>query len=193
MSTSAEPRARRVPGEEGVWVFILGDMSVFALIFGAFLYERGQQPEVFAASLRELDVAFGAVNTVVLLTSSLFVALAVQAYRRRAARAATRLVTGAICCALLFITLKGFEWSQLLRAGLDPSTNHFFTYYFAITGLHLLHLCLGLGGLLFLRRVIRRATSEQRDTLIVEAGASYWHMVDLLWVVIFPLVYFSAT
>ena len=102
-------------------------------------------------------------------------------------------MTGAICCALLFITLKGFEWSQLLRAGLDPSTNHFFTYYFAITGLHLLHLCLGLGGLLFLRRVIRRATSEQRDTLIVEAGASYWHMVDLLWVVIFPLVYFSAT
>src|SRR2546423_15365346 len=98
-------------------------MSVFALIFGAFLYERGQQPEVFAASLRELDVAFGAVNTVVLLTSSLFVALAVQAYRRRAARAATRLVSGPICCARLFITRKAFDSGQLLRSGLDPSSN----------------------------------------------------------------------
>jgi nitric oxide reductase NorE protein len=168
-------------------------MTVFALFFGAFLYERGREPVVFAASRHELTLAFGVVNTVVLLTSSLLVALAVQSHRAARHRRASRAIGGATLCALAFVMLKAFEWGALLSDHLDPATNHFFAYYFGLTGLHLLHLVLGTAALLLVRRTLRRPAPGRRDRLIVEGGATYWHMVDLLWVVIFPLVYFSST
>jgi nitric oxide reductase NorE protein len=191
--TELASRARRIPGEAGLWIFVLGDMTVFALLFGVFLYERHGQAAVFAESREDLGLAFGATNTLVLLTSSVFVALAVQAHRDRRARLASRLVAGAGACALVFVCLKGLEWSSLLADGHDPGSNDFFLYFFALTGLHLVHLLLGAVGLAVLWRTVRKEVRGDRDTLVVEVGASYWHMVDLLWVVIFPLVYLVAT
>lgn len=192
-AVAARDRERRTPGEAGVWVFILGDMTVFAVFFGAFLVARSKQPAVFAASREDLVVTFGAVNTLLLLTSSLLVARAVRAHRAARSRQAVSLVGGAGVCALAFVVLKGVEWGERLSHHTTPGTNDFFMYYFALTGVHLLHLLLGSAGLAVLWRTVRRPAPRPADRLIVECVASYWHMVDLLWVVIFPLLYFAST
>lgn len=182
-----------VPGEPGLWIVILGDMTVFGVLFGAFLVDRHHAPGVFAASRHELAVAAGAVNTLILLTSSLLVARLVQRHRAGDAAGAARLTLGAIACGLAFVTVKGLEWGHLFAGHHDPGENSFFTWFFVLTGLHLLHLLLGLAGLTVLRRVVRREERRPSDRFIVEGVASYWHMVDLLWLVIFPLTYLSAT
>jgi nitric oxide reductase NorE protein len=182
-----------VPGEPGLWILLLGDMTVFALFFGAFLLGRGQHPGEYAASREQLTIALGTLNTIVLLTSSLCVALAVRAHRQQRQVHARRLIDAAALCALAFVLIKGVEWGGLLHHGLTPSTSDFFMFYFVITGVHLLHVLIGLGGLLLMHRTVSRPAAERQARLIVECAGSYWHMVDLLWVVIFPLLYFSAT
>lgn len=186
-------RPQSVPGEPGLWVLLLGDMTVFTLFFGAFLLGRAEHPGRFAASREHLTVALGALNTIVLLTSSLCVALAVRAHRDLRPRTAARLIDGAEFSALVFVALKAVEWGGLLHDDLTPSTGAFFMFYFVITGVHLLHVIIGTGGLLVMRRTVLRPAGEGHARLIVESAASYWHMVDLLWIVIFPLLYFAAT
>ncbi|WP_433685752.1 cytochrome c oxidase subunit 3 [Nocardia sp. CA-119907] len=181
--------ARHVPGEEGLWVFILGDMTIFALLFGAFLGARRDAPGEFATGGAELNMVIGIANTLVLLVSSAAVALAVQAHRTGRIAAASTMLLGAMACGLIFVTLKVIEWTELLSHHQPPGAGQFFGYYFGMTGLHLLHLVLGTVALVVVRRTVRRGTAQRRDRLIIEAGSSYWHMVDLLWIIIFPLVY----
>lgn len=193
MTEPARPvPGRHVPGEPGLWILILGDLTVFAVLFGAFLVDRHGAPDVFASSRHDLTLVAGAVNTLILVTSSLLVAEAV-ARHRAGDPAASRAVLGAIGCGVAFVAIKALEWSQLLADGHDPAANTFLTWFYVLTGLHLLHLLLGLTGLAVLRRVLRRETAKPGDRLVVEGVATYWHMVDLLWIVIFPLVYLSAT
>jgi nitric oxide reductase NorE protein len=184
---------RHLPGEEGTWVFILGDMTVFAVFFATYLYYRGQQRELFEASQRELVQVYGVINTLLLLTSSLCVALGMRAVRRRLAGAATlaapRLFGGALACGLGFSVMKFVEYGGKLAAGITPATNNFFMYYFILTGLHFFHLILGMAVLLYLIRSARRPTLDARQFAFVEGGACFWHMVDLVWIVLFPLLY----
>jgi len=190
MST-ARPTA--VPGEPGIWVFILGDMLMFAVFFGAFLVQRGEDPELFAASRDVLSPAVGAVNTIVLLSSSLLVAAAVREERAGRRLVARRLVAGAGVCAAAFATIKVLEWVAKLNAGHGPDDNLFFTYYYMLTGLHFAHLLIGSAVLAYLWRRLGRPARPESERRVVECCASYWHMVDLLWVVLFPVIYLSAT
>ena len=187
------PAARRVPGEAGIWVFILGDMLMFGLFFAAFLAQRGQDPELFAHSRETMTVGFGAVNTLVLLTSSLFVATAVRAHRTGRRTDARRLVALAGACAATFAAIKVTEWGIKLDAGYAPGDNLFYTYYYVLTAVHFLHLCIGSVVLAFWWRLLRRPPRPTGERRVVECCASYWHMVDLLWVVLFPILYLSAT
>jgi nitric oxide reductase NorE protein len=184
-------RRRHVPGEEGVWVFILGDMAVFALLFGVYLYYRAADPSLFRVSQQGLDQTFGAVNTLLLLASSLFVVTGVRAIRRPAAQVAPRLFAAAFACGLGFVLNKYLEYSDKLSHGIKPATNDFWMYYYVLTGLHLFHLLLGLGVLAFCF-VQSRKPALALDPVrfaFVEGGACFWHMVDLLWIVLFPLLY----
>jgi nitric oxide reductase NorE protein len=183
----------RVPGEAGLWLFILGDMLVFGLFFAAFLVQRAQTPQLFAASRATMTVAFGAVNTIVLLTSSLLVATASRAHRAGHRSHARRLVTLAGACAVTFATIKLTEWGIKLDAGYTPGRNLFYTYYYVLTGVHFLHLSIGTGVLAYWRRLMRSHERRPGERRIVECCASYWHMVDLLWVVLFPVLYLSST
>jgi nitric oxide reductase NorE protein len=178
-----------VPGEVGIWIFILGDLTVFGVFFCAFMYSRGKHQALFEASRRHLTVGFAVTNTILLLTSSLLVAMAVRAARTGSRRWAPPLITGAIGCALGFVASKIIEYSEKLHHHITPTTNLFYTYYFVFTGIHLLHLLLGIGALLVLRHITRRTESKPSDTLILEVGASYWHMVDVLWILLFPVLY----
>jgi nitric oxide reductase NorE protein len=190
---SAARQAARVPGEAGLWIFILGDMLMFGLFFAAFLVQRAQHPELFAQSRATMTVTFGAVNTLVLLTSSLFVATAVRAHRADRRVDARRLVALAGGCAATFAVIKVSEWGIKLHDGYTPGDNLFYTYYYVLTAVHFLHLSIGSVLLAYWWRLMRRSQGAIDERRIVECCASYWHMVDLLWVVLFPVLYLSAT
>ena len=185
----AAARQQRLPGEAGVWAFVFGDMMVFALFFCTYLFYRGQQVQTFRAAQAQLDRNLGAFNTLLLLTSSWLVADAVHALRAGSPGRAPRRFAGAALCAAGFIAAKGFEYRQKLDAGLTPASSDFFMYYFVFTGIHLLHVLVGLAVLLWLRAASRRPGAGAADLRPFENGAIYWHMVDLLWVVLFPLLY----
>jgi nitric oxide reductase NorE protein len=189
----AAPVTARVPGEAGIWVFILGDMLIFGLFFAAFLVQRGQHADLFAQSRETMTVAFGAVNTIVLLTSSLFVATAVRAHRAGRRIEARNLVALTGACAATFAVIKVAEWGIKLHAGYAPGDDLFYTYYYVLTAVHFLHLSIGSVVLAYWWRLMRRPQRPTGERRIVECCASYWHMVDLLWVVLFPVLYLSAT
>ncbi len=184
----ARPRRGFVPGEPGLWVFIFADLSLFAFLFGTVIVLRDDHPAVFAAGQAALHPALGAVNTILLLTGSLFVVMAVDAVRRGGAGAAG-LLRAAQACGVGFLVVKGFDWGGAIAAGHTPSSSEFFGLYYMLTGIHLVHVGIGLGVLAAMRRGVLRGTATPG---FLEGGACYWHMVDLLWVVLFPLVFLSS-
>jgi nitric oxide reductase NorE protein len=184
------PRAKHLPGEEGTWIFILGDMTVFALLFGVFIQARSKDPALFDHASAQLNQNYGAVNTLFLLTSSLFVITGIRAIRDHIQKVAMWCFIGAMACGFGFLTLKVLEYHHELSRGLNPAKNDFFMYFFVLTGLHAFHLIIGMAVLTFLVVQSRRPEppSEKRFAFI-EGGACFWHMVDLLWIVLFPLLY----
>jgi nitric oxide reductase NorE protein len=178
---------RRLPGGLDIWIFVLGDLVFFAAYFVIFMVYRADEKAVFLASQQHLSLLAGAINTLVLLTSSRFVALGVQANRAGDHRRASRLIAAGALCGAAFVAIKAFEWSSEISQGFTLTHNNFFMFYYMLTGVHLFHVLL---GLVFLGIVLRelRAPDHGR-TWLVESGAIFWHMVDLLWVVIFALLY----
>jgi nitric oxide reductase NorE protein len=181
---------RHVPGEPGIWVLLFGDMLVFTVLFTVYLGKRGANPDLFAQSQGALNRALGATNTLVLLTSSVLVVFATRALRseqwRRYAHRLTLAGAGVGAC---FVAIKAFEYHEKVQAGITLSTNEFFMYYFVLTGLHLAHVVIGLTVLLVLSRLARKPQPSSTHIAFFEGGACFWHMVDLLWIVIFPLIF----
>jgi nitric oxide reductase NorE protein len=181
--------ARRLPGVEGVWVFVIADMTVFAVLFGSFIIGRHQNPDLFEGSRHALNPNFGGVNTLILLTSSWFAALALDAVRKSRFALAQRLIGGAFVCGLAFMVSKAIEYTEKLNAGISLLTNDFFMYYFALTGIHLFHVVAGNVVLLVLWFMARSRSFDPQRPVVLECGAIYWHMVDLIWIILFPLLY----
>src|ERR1700735_433726 len=121
---------RRLPGVEGVWGFVMADMTVFAVLFGAFLGGRHPNPALFEASRHALNPNFGGVNTLILLTSSWFAALALDAVRKSRFALAQHFIGGAFLCGLAFMVSKAIEDTRTVKAGISLLTNDFFMYYF---------------------------------------------------------------
>lgn len=180
---------RRLPGVEGIWVFVMADITVFGVLFGAFMAGRHEQPALFEASRQTLDPTFGGVNTIILLTSSWLVVLALQAVRRGRTRAVPHLLAGALVCGLAFVVSKAIEYTQKINADITLETNDFYMYYFTMTGIHLAHVVAGTVVLLVFWLKARAGTFDRDRPVALECGATYWHMVDLLWVMLFPLLY----
>ena len=185
----SNPDHGRIPGEAGIWILIFGEMSFFASLFAAFLYYRGRDVSAFTASQAQLSKAVGLLNTLLLLTSSLFVALAVRATVRRRTVAAPRLYIAGLACAAGFIVLKAFEYYALFMRGITVSSNAYFGFYFGLTALHLGHVLIGSGVLLALALATRTPSTEAKRFALIESGGCFWHMVDALWIIIFALLY----
>jgi len=191
-SPKAEPtaRTRHVPGEPGIWILLFGDMVVFTILFAVYLNRRGHNEALFAESQAALNRNLGAVNTLVLLSSSMLVVLAALAFRSEQTRhLAPRLTVAGAAIGSCFVLVKVFEYHEKVAAGLTPSTNEFFMYYFVLTGLHLAHVVIGLVVLTVLSRLARKPAPTPTHIAFFEGGACFWHMVDLLWLVIFPLFF----
>jgi nitric oxide reductase NorE protein len=181
---------KHIPGEAGIWVLLFGDMMVFTILFVVYLNRRGQNHELFAQSQDHLNRNAGAVNTLVLLCSSLLVVFAVHAVRSEQYRhLASKLMLGGFGVGSMFVVIKVYEYHEKVAAGITPSTNEFYMYYFVLTGLHLAHVIIGLGVLLALSRIARNPAPSKTHIAFMEGGGCFWHMVDLLWLVIFPLLF----
>jgi nitric oxide reductase NorE protein len=172
-----------------VWVLIVGDMVMFSIFFITFMYYRSHDVALYIQSQTRLNQALGAVNTGLMLTSSWFVATAMWNARRTNLRAARLWLILAMLCGLTFCALKVFEYHEKIGAGITLQTNDFFMFYFMFTGIHCLHVVLGTGVLGFMTLYLRARAVGDAQIHTLETGASFWHLVDLLWIVLFALLY----
>jgi nitric oxide reductase NorE protein len=189
VATVDRVKLRRLPGVDGVWVAIGADSVIFAILFGNFMQARLQDPAVFEASRHTLNMNLGGIDTLILLTSSWSVALAIQALKRDLVDRVPRYLLGGVLTGIMFMASKSIEYFEKFAAGIRPATNDFYMWYFTLTGIHLLHVVFGTSLLTYLWIKARRRAYSSSNRVVPECVVSYWHLVDLLWVVIFPLLY----
>jgi nitric oxide reductase NorE protein len=187
---AAPPPAGAVPAEPGLWVFVLGDMTIFGALFVVFTRELAKAPALFERSTAALHPAIGVVNTLLLLVSSFLVVLGLRGRRRSPEVPSAGWLVGAMSCGVAFAVSKGFEYTLELSAGNTPASGTFFTFYYVLTGVHLLHVVIGVTLLGVWWRATRHGRPLSRT--FQEGAAVYWHMVDLLWLVIFALLYLGG-
>ena len=184
--------AGRIPGNKGIWVGITCEFVEFTLMFAVYFVARLNYPQAFRQGPGELWTAAGAINTVLMVTSSFFIARAVFAMRAGTVHRSRQWLIAAIVTALGYPLMKFHEVGWNLAHGIDGSAGIFYTVYYYLTLNHLVHACWGILGMFWvLARMMTNAyTAEQHDGL--EALASYWHATDIIWLIIFPLFYLLA-
>jgi nitric oxide reductase NorE protein len=186
--TAGELRATRVmPGLEGFWVFIGVDLLVFTLLFFSFMNARVADVGLFTDGQSQLSSTRGGINTLLLLTSSWCVALGLTAVRAGRRQSAARFLGWGLAGGLGFVASKVWEYAVELDRGYGPGSSDFFMYYYTLTGIHLAHVLVGCLLLALLLRSWRRQLPTRTEG--AESIACYWHLVDFLWIVIFPLLY----
>jgi nitric oxide reductase NorE protein len=187
--TAERVEPRRLPGVDGVWVFIGADSVIFGILFFSFMQERLHNPAMFEASRQTLNMHLGGIDTLILLTSSWFVALAIQALKRDLVGQVPRYLLGGMLTGLMFVVSKSIEYFQKFAHGITPGTDAFYMWYFTLTGIHLTHVLIGTSLLTYLWIRSRRGAYNSSHRVVPECIASFWHLVDLLWIVLFPLLY----
>jgi nitric oxide reductase NorE protein len=189
-SLTAEPTMPgNPPGDLAIWFFIFAELLAFGIFFLAYAFARAHNVELFNESQRQLNRETGALNTLLLITSSYFVVRAVAAIRQGLSRICANWLGGAILLGGGFIAVKLFEFHAKFSAGISLQTNVFYMFYLSLTIFHFMHVLMGMVILGFVMAKARRGGYSAASHTGVETGASYWHMVDLVWIILFPLVY----
>jgi nitric oxide reductase NorE protein len=182
-----EKPAKFVPGQPDMWMFVLFETLLFTGYFSVYLVSRTQDQDLFLQSQADLDLRFGVFNTVALLLSSWAIARCVQASRDGAYRSALTNAFLTAFCGLMFLVSKVVEWVREIRMGNTFTSDEFFQHYYFLTSIHFIHLLI---GFIVLGVVVYQLWSPaRRSQQLVETGATYWHTVDFLWVLIFALLY----
>lgn len=194
MSSGATPPAHamdapQLAGDLAVWLIILAELLAFGILFLSYAFARTFDVALFNASQRTLDLNFGAVNTALLITGSWCVVRAVQAVKREASAMGARWLMAGLACGLGFVVIKLMEFSAKAEAGIDLSTNTFYMFYILLTGFHFFHVLAAMVFLTILLVKTRAGRYGKHNHHALETGAAFWHMVDLLWIVLFPLIY----
>jgi cytochrome c oxidase subunit 3 len=200
--TGAGPHRDDAGARMGMWLFLLTELLLFGGLFIAYAAYRVGHREEFHRAGQELNALLGVANTGVLLTSSLTVALGVQALRSGRERLAPRWLGVTVLLALVFLGVKGFEWTAKYhhglfpgRAGLTalpPGERLFFGLYYAATGLHGLHVLIGAVLLTVTAVWVARGRVTAGAPVLMENAGLYWHLVDIIWIFILPLFYLAA-
>jgi cytochrome c oxidase subunit 3 len=184
----------------GMWLFLFTELLLFGalfLVYGVYLHEYARGFDIGSA---ELSIPIGAVNTVILLTSSLTMALSIAALQRADLKRATMLLNATLACAAAFLLIKAFEWGGKFEHGLYPGARYlqdhftegsqiFISLYFTMTGIHALHVLLGMFVIAWAKRRIRKQLVTPERSVFLENTGLYWHLVDLVWIFLFPLFY----
>lgn len=186
----------------GMWVFLATEMLFFGVLFFGYLTTRLHYGEAFASASRQTDLLLGSINTGVLLTSSLAIALAVRSVSLGARRAGAWLLAATLALGVLFLALKLTEYANdydknlvpWLSFTFEPATLRagaklFFYLYFVMTGAHAVHLIIGLGLVGFMLARVVRGRINASSVTPLEVTALYWHLVDIVWIFLYPLLY----
>ncbi|MCA1803798.1 MAG: cytochrome c oxidase subunit 3 family protein [Xanthomonadaceae bacterium] len=189
VSPTPEPEGYYPPGDFALWIFIFAELLVFGIFFLAYAFARSANVEMFNASQLQINQLSGAVNTLILITSSYFVVRAVAAIRVDDRKRCVLWLYAAIAMGALFLVVKMVEFYQADAAGIGMETNTFFMFYLSLTFFHFMHVIMAMVILAAIVLKARRGGYSAHDHTGVETGASYWHMIDLLWIILFPLVY----
>lgn len=183
----------------GMWLFLFTELLLFGGLFLVYMVYRFLNPDAFLIASFELNVYMGALNTIILLTSSMTIAMAITALQKGNAKLAINLSALTILAALAFLVIKYFEWSAKFEHGLFPGMEHYnslphgerlyFYLYFFMTGLHALHVIVGGVFIGFVIKYIKTGRVNKDRISLLENSGLYWHLVDLIWIYLFPLFY----
>lgn len=173
-----------LPGDLMMWVLIVSELLVFGAGLAAFLGVRVVDPDGFAAARNYLHPALAGLNTIVLITSGYFAARALGLSKGQRQSSVRWNLLWAGLLGAVFLVIKIYEYADVAGQGISTETHPFFTFYYLLTGFHALHV---LAGMVILALVAWKTTSRN-----VEVGTAFWHMVDLVWVLLFPVIYLLA-
>ncbi len=187
--TPKDPAGRYPPGDLAIWIFILAELAVFAAFFASYAFTRMGHVELFDTYQATLDRRAALFNTLALITSSYFVVRAVASIRDDNSRECVAWLLGALGMGLVFLVVKSSEYAHHFGEGIRLSTNTFYMFYLSLTFFHFMHVILGMVILAAVAVKAHRGGYSAVDHTGVDTGASYWHMVDLVWLILFPLVY----
>ena len=176
------------PGGMLLWIIIFLELITFGLALVAMAYNAKQEPEIFHTSRLLLNPIYGMINTLLLLTSGFFMAISVKKLKAGERTKSQKFLSATMLFGLLFLIVKSFEYSSKIEAGLGLGYNTFFTFYWLLTLFHFIHVIV---GLIILASVYFGLKKEKSFTKMedVEASAAFWHMCDLIWLLLFPIIY----
>jgi len=174
------------PGGILLWILIFLELITFGIALIALVITSKESPELFHQSRLTLNTTFGALNTIFLLVSGFFMATTVHEFKQHNDKNAAFYLKLTILGGFLFLMLKGLEYYLKINTGYTLGYNSFYTFYWLLTGFHVIHVIVGLVILLFMKRSINKATALSED---IEAGAAFWHLCDLIWLLLFPILY----
>lgn len=189
-------------GKLGMWLFLVTEIMLFGVFFAGYGIFHYLYPEMFREAHHHLDKKMGALNTVVLLISSLTMALSIAYIQRDQVKKSKLMLLITFLCACIFLVVKYFEYSHKIHLGILPghffTAQHefkasnvalFFSFYYVMTGTHGIHVLLGMGAIAWIYYRMSRGDFNSRKFAAVEFVGLYWHIVDLIWIFLFPLLY----
>lgn len=199
MSTTTYIHRDDLASKTGMWFFLFTEMLLFAGLFIVYTVYRFRNATAFHLAAQELSVVIGTVNTIILLISSSTVAMSITAVRKKDKKLAITLLVVTLLLGLAFLVNKYFEWGAHFRERIYPGSHElslrghgdvlFYGLYFFMTGLHALHIIVGLVFIITVTVMVSKEKIHSEDYVLLENGGLYWHLVDLIWIFLFPLFY----
>jgi len=193
------PEQQQEASRLGIWAFLATEIMFFGGLFVGYIVYRHAYPHAFAASSRHTNILYGTINTAILLTSSLSMALAVHAAERGETKRLVKNTLFTVLLATAFLGVKALEYAEDFREGLVPGPGFslqggkgeelFFYFYWAMTGLHAIHVLIGIGLLSTIAVMAARNRFSAQYHNPVEVAGLYWHFVDIVWIYLYPLLY----
>ncbi len=183
----------------GMWLFILSEIILFGGLFILYAVYRFKNPSAFHLAAEELNRPFGTINTLILITSSLTMALSISCVQKGNRRSSLVFLLATLLLGFVFLANKYFEWAGKIHHEIYPDSPRllernkgeilFYGLYYSMTGLHGLHVLVGLGVLLFMGILITKRKIDETNFAPLENSGLYWHLVDIIWIFLFPLFY----
>lgn len=177
------------PGDLAIWIFILAELLVFAVFFAAYAFARANHVELFNTYQSTLNTNYALFNTLALISSSYFVMRAVAAIREDKTNHCIQWLSLALIMGFAFLVIKSGEYIHHYQNGVNLRTNLFYMFYLSLTFFHFMHVIMGMVILAAVAVKTKQGYYDATEHTGIETGASYWHMVDIVWLVLFPLVY----
>jgi cytochrome c oxidase subunit III len=205
ISTHAETHAEHYDPQAsklGMWLFIFTEILLFGGLFIVYSIYRYVYNDAFRLAARELNLTIGTINSIILIVSSTTVSMSITALQKGNKVLSSRLVLATMLLGLVFLINKYFEWAVKIEHGLYPgsemlaSFGHgdtlFFGLYFAMTGLHAIHMIIGLAIWSFVYIYIMKGKTHQQKPKLIENAGLYWNLIDVIWIFLFALFYLTT-